>query len=130
MTAPKPSPAAPPLAALETLFGPKAAGQGRPNGDGASSEPALDHAELTAGATDHAAQNAAPEPEVRSSQRVWDTVRDADRAQRGEARVTVTISVTVAQRRKLKQMALDQDTTIQKLLEPSVLAVLRNADRR
>jgi hypothetical protein len=42
----------------------------------------------------------------------------------------VTVSVTAAQRRQLKQMALDQDTTIQRLLEPAVLAVLRSSSRR
>jgi hypothetical protein len=63
------------------------------------------------------------------AKRVWDDLRDDDRAQKDGARVTVTISVTAEQRKRLKQMALDQDTTIQKLLEPSVLAVLMGGVR-
>lgn len=73
----------------------------------------------------HPTNPAYPQP----AKRVWDDLRDDDRAQKDGARVTVTISVTAEQRKRLKQMALDQDTTIQKLLEPSVLAVLMGGVR-
>lgn len=130
MPAPKPPAGAPSLAALETLFGPPQAEQDRPRDDAKPSQPEAIQTDVPVDRTNNGLASKASGPEMPPKERVWTTMRQADRAQRSEARVTVTISVTVAQRRKLKQMALDRDTTIQQLLEPSILAVLRKADER
>lgn len=118
-----------PLAALETLFSPTDASPGdrpasaavreRPDPSPHSAEPPRGSLENPPAGPSH--------PSL--TKRVWDDLRDDDRAQKDGARVTVTISVTAEQRKRLKQMALDQDTTIQKLLEPSVLAVLMGGVR-
>jgi hypothetical protein len=138
MAAPKPStsvaaartPAEPPLAALETLFGPP----GGARGGTAPSNHVREPDAQNGGRPQRPREgNETPSAEAQSdpsASSVWQALRQADPAQRGAARVTVTVSVTAAERRKLKQMALDQDTTIQKLLEPAVLAVLRSAERR
>jgi hypothetical protein len=138
MAAPKPSaasaatrtPTEPPLAALETLFGPPGAALSV----AAQSDHAKEPDAQNGGRQQRPREaNETPSPEAQSdpsASSVWQAVRRDDPAQRGAARVTVTVSVTAAERRKLKQMALDRDTTIQKLLEPAVLAVLRSAERR
>jgi hypothetical protein len=123
------TPAEPPLAALETLFGPPGATRRAPPIESLTELGAQDGEQQTP-PHDRAETSSSPKSPDASAPSVWQAVRRVDPAQRGAARVTVTVSVTAAERRKLKQMALDRDTTIQKLLEPAVLAVLRSAERR